>query len=285
MRWLLGVMWLLRLLPLWCLDALGALAGELLFRLGGERRRVGQINLQLCFDAWSAAERRRLLRRHYHAFVRALLHYGVLWWSRPARLDQLVHILGGEHLPKDQPCILLVPHFVGLDVGWSRLTRDREMVSIYSQQKSAAFGRLLLRGRERFGRVQLFSRQQGIRPIVAALRRGLPFYYLPDQDFGRKDAMFVPFFGVAAATITGLSRLARATDAQVVPCIIRQGGWGQPYQLQLYPAWTNFPTADMAADTRRMNAFIEERILEHPEHYFWLHKRFKTRPEGQPRIY
>ena len=117
------------------------------------------------------------------------------------------------------------------------------------------------------------------------MREGMPFYYLPDMDFGPRDSVFVPFFGVAAATITGLSRIARLADAVVVPLVTRQLPGGKGYLVQFYPPWTDFPTEDAHADARRMNAFIEERVLEMPEQYHWLHKRFKTRPPGQRRVY
>ena len=119
--------------------------------------------------------------------------------------------------------------------------------------------------------------------MVRALKNGLPFYYLPDQDFGAKDALFVPFFGIPAATVTALPRIAKLARAAVVPCVTRQTRDG--YVLRFYPAWENYPSGDLADDTRRMNAFIEDRVREMPEQYFWLHKRFKTRPAGEARYY
>jgi KDO2-lipid IV(A) lauroyltransferase len=132
---------------------------------------------------------------------------------------------------------------------------------------------------------ELFSRQQGIRPLVKAMRRGLPFYYLPDMDFGSRDSIFVPFFDVPAATITGLSRIAHLAGAVVVPAVTRQLAGDAGYELRFYPAWENFPSENVEADTRRMNAFIEERVREMPEQYYWLHKRFKTRPPGEAKFY
>ena len=124
-----------------------------------------------------------------------------------------------------------------------------------------------------------------MRGVVKAVREGTPFYYLPDMDFGARDSIFVPFFGIPAATITGVSRLARLAHARVVPAVTRQLPGGEGYVLTFYPAWENFPSDDVVADTRRVNAFIEERVLEMPEQYYWLHKRFKTRPAGEPRFY
>jgi len=144
---------------------------------------------------------------------------------------------------------------------------------------------VLYEGRTRFVTPELFSRHTGLRSLVKSLRRGVPFYYLPDMDFGGKDSIFVPFFGVQAATITGLSRIARMAGAVVVPAITRQLPGAGGYVLQFYPAWDDFPTDDVERDTRRMNSFIEARVLEMPEQYLWLHKRFKTRPPGEARYY
>jgi KDO2-lipid IV(A) lauroyltransferase len=198
-----------------------------------------------------------------------------------------VRVVGLENLmaAKGSAVILLAPHFVGLDAGWTRLTCELDMSGIYSNQKDPVFNAVLLAGRTRFGRQRALSRQDGVRAGLAALKEKLPFYYLPDMDYGSRDSVFVPFFGVPAATVTGLSRLARLAGARVVPCVTRVLPGGSGYELRCYPAWEDFPTADVVADTRRMNAFIEERVREMPEQYFWTHKRFKTRPPGEPRWY
>lgn len=287
-RLALGLVWLLHFLPLPLLAPVGEGFGMLLYVLARERRRVARINLRLCFPGLPDAERERLVRRHFRAFGRSLLERGILWWSSAKRIRRLVQIEGMEHWQavRKRPVIWLAPHFVGLDMGGVRLTSEFPLVSTYSRQKrSPEFDALLRHGRTRFGMTTLFSRQQGMRPVVKALRSGLPYYYLPDMDFGASDALFVPFFGVPAATITALPRLAHITGAAVVPCITRQLPGGKGYVLRFYPAWKDFPGPDLETDTRRMNAFIEERVLEMPEQYFWLHKRFKTRPPGVERFY
>ncbi len=281
------LLWLLHFLPLAVLARAGQGVGMLLYWLGRERRRVARINLRLCFPELSDKEREALVRRHFRAFGRSFVEYGILWWSSKERIQRLVRIEGLEHLQAaaGRPVIWLAPHFVGLDMGGVRLTSEFPLVSIYSRQKNPAFDRLLRHGRTRFGNATLFSRQDGIRPVVKALRGGLPFYYLPDQDFGARDSVFAPFFGVPAATITGLSRLARATGAAVAPCVTRQLPGGEGYVLRFYPPWEEYPGGGIEADTRRMNAFIEECVRDMPEQYFWLHKRFKTRPEGEESPY
>ncbi|HXC41788.1 MAG TPA: lipid A biosynthesis acyltransferase [Burkholderiales bacterium] len=287
----LALLWLLARLPAAWLSAVGSLLGGTLFLLARERRRVCLTNLERCMPELAEHERHALARAHFRCYAQSLLERGVLWWAPRAVVLERVALLGLEHLQAARgtgnsggPVILLAPHFVGLDAGWTRLACELDMASVYAKQKSAAMSEALYRGRMRFGRQRLFSRQEGIRPALAALKQGLPFYYLPDMDYGPRDALFVPFFGVPAATITGLTRLARLAGAAVVPCVTRRLAGGR-YEVRCYPAWDNYPTDDIEADTRRMNAYIEDRVREMPEQYLWTHKRFKTRPSGAPRWY
>jgi len=283
----LAIVWLLHLLPLALLAPLARGIGLLLYPLARERRHVTLINLRLCFPQWSEAERKRVARRHFQAVARAFLEHGILWWSSRERIRKFVRVEGLEHWQAvaGKPVIWLALHFVGLDMGGTRIISEWKGVSIYSKQKNPAFDRVLLHGRTRFVAPVLFSRQDGIRPVVKAMRTGLPLYYLPDMDFGVRDAVFVPFFNVPTATITGLARMARLARAVVVPAVTRQLPGAQGYELRFYPAWENYPTDDVEADTRRMNAFIEDRVREMPEQYYWLHKRFKTRPPGEASPY
>jgi KDO2-lipid IV(A) lauroyltransferase len=279
-------MWLVRLLPLAAVAAIGNAVGAALFWLIPERRTVTRINLEKCFPAMPPAARERLARASFRAFCRSFVERGLLWWSSEARLRRLIRVEGAEHLEAHagRPVIILAPHFVGLDAGGIRLAMDRAMASMYSRQKDPVFDRLLYEKRLRFGG-HLFARRDELRQAVRAIRAGTPFYYLPDMDLGRSRSVFVPFFGVPAATVTALSDLARLGRAAVVPCVTRMLPGGGGYVARLYPAWRDFPGDDPAADARRMLAFIEERVREMPEQYLWMHKRFKTRPEGEPRFY
>lgn len=281
------VMWLLHWLPLPALAMLGRLFGRLLYAFGRERRHVALTNLGLCFPDMPPAQKSALVIRHFECFGRSFLERGLLWWASAARIRRLVTIEGREHLDAvradGRPVILFVPHFVGLDMGWTRLMLELDMVSIYANQKNLLFNSALYKGRTRFGKSVLLSRQEGTRPAIRAMKAGMPFYYLPDMDYGERDTIFVPFFGFPAATITGLSRLARLTGAAVLPVITRIQGGG--YVVSIGPAWSDYPGESIEADTRRMNAFIEAEALTTPEQYFWLHKRFKTRPPGEKRVY
>ena len=283
----LAVIWLLHFLPLAVLAPLGRAFGLLLYASARERRKVALTNIKLCFPDQPVTEQRQLARRHFHALGRSLVEHGLLWWSSRARLQRLIRVEGLEHwrAVADRPVIWLAPHFVGLDMGGTRIITEWRGVSVYSQQKDPVFDRILLHGRTRFVTPVLFSRQDGIRPVVRAMREGLPFYYLPDMDLGSRDSIFVPFFGVPAATVSGLSRIAQLAGAVVVPAVTRQLPGAAGYVLRFYPAWQDFPGTDVEHDTRRMNAFIEERVREMPEQYYWVHKRFKTRPPGEAGFY
>ncbi|HSF47250.1 MAG TPA: lipid A biosynthesis acyltransferase [Burkholderiales bacterium] len=280
-----AALWLLRFLPASILARIGRGAGMLMYYSGAKPRRVAHANIELCFPELSKERRRQLLVRHFQAFGRSLLEYGILWWSSQERIQRLVKIRGIEYWQSlgARPVIWLAPHFVGLDAGGARLATEFHAVSTYGRQHHAVLDSLLMHGRTRFGTAILLSRRQSARQVIKLMREGRPFYYLPDQDLGPRFSIFVPFFGIPAATVTGLSRIVRLTGAAVVPCITRQLAEG--YEVQFYPAWQDFPGATEEADARRMNAFIEERIREMPEQYFWTHKRFRTRPEGEPSLY
>lgn len=278
------VLWLVHFLPRAWIGALGAGLGSILYRFG--RGRVTRVNLALCFPDMPEAERHALGLRHFRMLGRNALELSIMVWGTEEQLLQLIKVEGLEHLEAaaGRPVIALAPHFIGLNMGGIRVAHEYPgTASIYSRQKNPVLDRVFLRARTRFGNPHLVSRQEGLRSVIRVIKSGKPFYFLPDMDFGIRDAIFSPFFGVPTATITALPRLARLTGAQVIPVVTRQVGEG--YVVKFYPAWKDYPTGDLEADVRRMNAFIEERVLEMPDQYFWAHKRFKTRPPGEPSPY
>lgn len=246
---------------------------------------VVRTNMRLCFPERSEAEREAMARQHFIVFAKAFLDRTLGWWASKERLQRLIRIQGVENLtdPEGRPIILLSPHFVGLDAGATRISMYVPGCTVYSRQKNQVLDKLLYDGRGRFSDTVLLSRKDGMRKIIKAMKDGYRFYYLPDMDFGRKESIFVPFFGVQAATIPALSRLVRLTGARVVACITRQVADG--YEVEVMPAWDNFPGESVEADTEFMNRFIESQVLRMPEQYYWVHKRFKTRPPGEQRFY
>jgi KDO2-lipid IV(A) lauroyltransferase len=287
-RLAIGLLWLLHFLPLGALAAFGNGLGRALYWMIPERRRVTRINLEKCFPQMEPRARERLARAHFRAFIRSFVEHALLWWAPRQRIERLIRVEGLEHVRalRGTPVLLFVPHFIGLDAGATRLTCELDMVGIYALQKDLRFGELLLHGRGRFGNQRQVSRQEGVRAAIRAMmREGRPFYYLPDQDYGARDALFVPFFGVPAATVPGLSRIARLAGAKVLPCVTRMLPGGAGYVVRIDAPWENFPSDDPHADTLRMNRYIEQAALEMPEQYLWMHKRFKTRPAGEARFY
>lgn len=286
---LVGLLWLLHWLPLSILAPIGSGLGLVLYGVLRKRRRVVAVNLGLCFPDWSEARRRRLARQHFRVLGRSVLERSLLWWASPERLRRLIHVEGMERvkamLATGQPVIFLTPHFVGLDAGGSRISLDLDVVSIYAPQRNKVIDRWLHHGRSRFGDQLLLARNESPRSTVKAMKAGRPFYYLPDMDQRGRNSVFAPFFGVPASTITGLSRFAKMAGAVVVPFATRMLPGGQGYRVELGEPWGDFPTEDVEADVTRMNAAIERIVLTMPEQYYWVHKRFKTRPPGVPRRY
>lgn len=283
MRLLLGLMWLLHWLPLPVLGRIGKAVGSLLFMVLRKRRHITLTNLRLAMPELSEQQRVVLAREHFQAYSRSIWERAILWWAPEARLRRLIKV--EPRVPVEQiqagPTILLCPHFVCLDVAGVAVMLETSLCSIYVQQKNKAFDEVLRAGRSRFRPVKLFSRKEGVKPIIRAMRDHLPYFMLPDMDFGAKDSAFVDFFGTPAATLTAPGRIAASTGAAVIPVVATFLPDYQGWKVTFYPAWENYPGDDMVTAARRMNAFIEERVREAPAEYFWTHKRYKTRPEGE----
>jgi KDO2-lipid IV(A) lauroyltransferase len=272
-------------LPFRAVGALGAGLGGLAYLLPSQRRRVGRINLALCFPELDSGARERLLRRHFAALGQMVLEYGYCWFAPRQTIERLVRIEGRERLDAhgQRPLILAMPHFAGLDLAGLRLSLETPLVSVYSRQKSPWLDAFMRERRLRFGTGMVFPRQAGIRPALQGLRQGLRLFYLPDQDHGSAGAVFAPFFGTPAASITATSRIAALTGAVVLPCWLRRDAGG--YTVVIEPPLADFPSPDPALDTVRLNQLIEQQVRRQPQQYFWLHRRFKTRPAGERPVY
>lgn len=279
-------MQLLGRLPLSWVRALGWALGWVLYALVVPRRRVVQANLGLCFPQWSDAQRRALVPQVFIHFAQAWLDRGWLWHGSADVTRQRLSLTGAvDVLGGNEPTVIFAPHFVGLDAGWTALTQQlpRAFITIYTDQADKVVDAWIHAGRSRFGTGRLFGRADGVRSIVAALRAGDPLYLLPDMNFGPEESIFVPFYGVPAATVPSLSRFARLARAKVVPVVTRMTRTG--YEVQVMPAWSDFPGDDMALDTALMNLRLQGWIDAMPAQYYWVHKRFKTRPPGEPGVY
>jgi Kdo2-lipid IVA lauroyltransferase/acyltransferase len=273
-------------LPLAWLRALGSVLGQVLYVVVVPRRRVVHVNLALCFPGRSEVQRRALARQVFVFVAQAWLDRSWLWHGDAEVARSRLAVTGAvDELRDGQSTVIFAPHFVGMDAGWTALTQQvaRAFTTIYTDQSDKVVDAWILRGRQRFGTGRLFGRADGVKAIVSALREGAPLYLLPDMNFGPEESVFVPFYTVSAATVPSLSRFARLGRAKVVPVITRMTREG--YVVEVKPAWTGFPTEDPVADTALMNKRLEEYIDTMPAQYYWVHKRFKSRPEGLPPVY
>jgi KDO2-lipid IV(A) lauroyltransferase len=266
---------------------LATVVGACLWLFVWPRRRVTLKNLRACFPQLTERERRALGRRLFRNIARGALDHSVLWCGRREDVERFVRVEGTQHLadPANRPLILLAPHFVGLDAGGLRINTLVRGVSIYARQSNAVWDAQLLAGRRRFNDPVLIPRRGAaeLKSVMRAMKDGLPLYYLPDMDLGATNSIFVPFFGVTAATIPMVSRLARLIGAKVMMAVTEMTPDG--YVLHLEAPWSDHPGAGVEQDTERLNREIERWARRLPDQYLWTHKRFKTRPAGASPFY
>ena len=283
----LALMHLLAKLPLPVLRGIGWGVGRLLFILAAPRRKIALRNLELCFPEVPAAQRRAWAKETFVVFCQTFIDRSWLWFGSEALVRSRVQLTGALHeLEGDTATIVFAPHFYSMDAGGLALPLNtpREFTSIFATNPDPVLDAWFMAGRQRFGKVRMLNRADGVKPIIQCLRKGGLLYLLPDMDYGPSDSVFVPFFAVPdAATIPSLSRFARLGRAKVVPLLPRLSPDG--YEVQVMPAWHDFPSNDAVADTARMNARLQDYIATMPAQYYWVHKRFKTRPEGEASLY
>jgi KDO2-lipid IV(A) lauroyltransferase len=282
----LALLRVLSLFPMRVIWVLGNLLGALIGLFPTKLKRIARTNIELCFPELGEAGQRDLLRRHFRNLGVSILSYGLGWWSSAGRLRSLITYRDRQHyddaLTSGRPVILFAPHFIALDICGIALSSERPMVSMYRASRNRLVDRMLRR-RDRFGGI-VIERKASLKLLIRSIREGRPFYYLPDQDAG-SDGVFVPFFGVPAATVTAMSRIARMTDALVIPCYNRILPWGRGFEVQFGPPLADYPSTDPERDARRMNEEIEKIVREHPDQYLWSYRRFKTRPSGDKTVY
>ncbi len=283
-----GFVYALGRLPFPLVWALGSLLGSISRWFAGSRRAVARRNLELCLPDLADAERERILRAHFRWLGVAALSQGIGWGISKARLARIVRIRNRDTIDdciaEHRPVIVLVPHFVGLELGGAAFTGlVHSGVYMYQKIRDPVVDRQVKRARQQFGSVSI-ERQDDLRGLLREIKKGTPFFYLPDQDAGRR-GVFAQFCGVEASTVPMLGRFAATTGAVVIPTFARFLPWGRGLELIFDPPLDPFPSGDPRLDATRMNQVIEVRIHSMPEQYFWVHRRFKTRPPGAPAIY
>lgn len=286
--WLgLGIWWLSAQLPYRLQLALGALVGDLMYLTLGRRRHIARVNLELCFPELDEPERKRVLAATFRSSGISLLETAAAWWGRERPLEHLNHIEGLEHfdaaMAEGKGVILLSAHFTCLEIGGRLLAQHRPFHVVYKYHRNPLFHAVMKANREH--RFQGAIERSDIRSMLKVLKQGHACWFALDQDFGTQNAVFAPFMGVPAATLTSTTRIARLTGCRVVPFFVRRLQGTEGYQLTLLPALEDFPSGDDVVDATRTNALIEAEIRKAPEQYLWVHRRFKSRPEGAPEVY
>lgn len=268
-------------LPLSIRAFLGDRLGDLYYRINAKRRRIALINLRLCFPEWTPEYRLQVLRTHFRLAARTVFHMAILWWASERDLDAYLTIRGLEHYEQARATghniVVLHGHCLALEASLV-LSRYFPYVGFMKHLSNPVLDWAMTRGRERFGG-RVFDRSTGLRPLIRAIKEGFGASYVPDEDLGPTDSVYAPFFGVPAATLPTLGRIAMATDAVVLPCFARFLPNGR-CELWIEPPLIDFPSADPLLNATRMNAAIEHAVRLMPEQYLWTMKRFKTREDG-----
>ena len=286
--WLgMGLLWLVVQLPYRWLLVLGRGLGGVMYHLAGSRRRIAARNLELCFPELSVGERQRLLRENFASTGMTFFEMAISWWWPVERLKRLGTVEGLEHLRQaeadGQGVILMALHFTTLEMGGALLCMQQDMYGMYRAHKNPLFDFIQRHGREQ--RLLGAIERDDVRGMLKVLRAGGVVWYAPDQDYGAQRSLFVPLFGVQAATVTATSKFARLGRARVVPFTQTRLADGTGYKVTVHPALADFPGDSEEADCLRINQWIEQAIRQQPEQYLWAHRRFKTRPAGEAKLY
>ena len=287
--WLvLGFLRLTVYMPRLLSEAIGSGFGNLFYWLNKKRRKVVWINLGLCFPEMTPVARHNLMREHFRVYGRTFIDMGKIWWASEKYLDRYIQFEGLEYYTHAREAgkqvILLTGHFVGIDVGGPMISRHYRQIGLIKPIHNIVMDWVLGRGRVRFGSKMLL-RDDGMRPVVQAIKDGFGFSYVPDEDFGPERSVFVPFLGTRAPTLTSVGKLARMTNATVIPCFVWRRSAREGYVIKMHPPLENFPSADDVADAARVRQVLAEAVREHPEQYMWTFKFFRSQPDGKPSPY
>ncbi len=267
---------------------LGDQFGRWIGKIARRRRRIAATNLALCFPELSPTQQAGLLEEHFAALGIGLFETAMAWWASDEKLRGLARVVGADYLQqaldRGKGVILLTGHFTTLELGARFVTWHQPFHALYRPHKNAFYEAVMYRERARRSRLPPLARED-LRGLLRALKKGRAIWYAPDQNHGSRNSIFVPFFGIPTCTITATARLAALSGAAVVPYFPRRLPGTAGYEVVILPALEHFPSTDLIADTQRINALLESHIRQAPEQYLWVHRRFKTRPPGSPRLY
>ena len=283
---------LVSFLPVPVIDWLGGRLGVIAASKNKKRFNIAKTNLSLCFPDKTLTEIDRLVVKNFQAQFRSLLHYSILWWRPTFMVRKKIRTTGFEQIEYFQQqrknVIILLAHNVGLDFAAAAISLDYKANAPYKVVRNPVIDWKIANGRLRFGRCyggKLFTREDGLRPLIRETRAGKILIYLADEDLGEKHSIFSPFFGVPKATIPVLGRLAKSCDAVVLPCVSCYELENRIYSIKLLPKIEDLPSGSDEKDSENMNKAIENAIEQCPLQYLWTLRYFQTRPEGEASVY
>lgn len=266
---------------------LGTCLGKLLFIFSKRRRHIAQTNIALAFSNLSKSERLEIVKKHFISLGISLIEIPNCWWAEDKKLAPLVKINGLNHLLSAQKngdgVILLSAHFTNLEIAGRLLSMHAPFFVMYRPHENYILEGVMRKSREK--RFSLAIKRDDVKTMLKSLKTGNTVWYAPDQNFGLKNSVFSPFFGVLAATNTATSRFARISGAKVIPFFSIRNENNSGYELTILPPLENFPTEDIQKDTDRINNLIEDHVKSCPEQYLWSHRRYKDRPNNEPSFY
>jgi len=291
--WLgLGVYFLFTLLPMSVLDWVSNRLGEYAVKKNRKRFNIARINLSLCFPTKSEQDVEAMVLEHFRAQLRGAMHLFIVWWRPVFMVRRKIVREGFEQIDhykqQGKQAIVLLCHSVGLDFATASVSMDYSTNGPYKPMRNEVIDFMFTHGRTRFGAKfggKLFTRDDGLRPLIKETRAGKVLIYLADEDLGMENSVFAPFFAVPKATIPVLGRMAKACNAVVLPCVSCYDPNIRKYRIKMLPAIEDFPSGDDVVDSTAMNKAIESSVLECPSQYLWTFRYFQTRPEGEPAVY
>ncbi|MET1255593.1 LpxL/LpxP family Kdo(2)-lipid IV(A) lauroyl/palmitoleoyl acyltransferase [Aliikangiella maris] len=280
--------WLIAQLPFRLKNQLARVIASFMLRFGKRRRNIAQINLKLCFPEKSEEAREKLLKENFYLTALGMLETATCWFTSLQQYQQHYTISGQQYLDdaiaEQRGIILLSFHLTSLEIGGSLLAKHYPICAMYKPNKSPLTEKLMCRGRLKH--VRQLLKQSDIRATVKALKNNKIVWYATDQNYGsKKSSVFVPFFGTAASTITATTKFAKLSGAMVIPMTQKRSQDGHNISIEIHPPLENFPGENEIEDATRINQYLENYLRENPEDYMWLHQRFRTRPQGEARIY
>jgi len=282
------VLWLLSISPIKFQFLLGKGIGKVLYLVSKRRRNIAIINIDLCFPNVSEVEKQSILKRTFQSVGYSAIETPLSWWASDKRLAPLVHLHGKHHIDnakkQGRGILLLGAHFTCLEIGGRLLTMHVPTINMYKRHRNALFEAVMRKNRLKH--LDGLIEHRNVREYIKALKKGKVCWYAPDQDFRNKgSSVFASFMGVPAATLTAAARIAKMSNAIVIPFFPKRRLDGKGYDLEILPPIENFPTGNDDKDAALVNEIIAEQVAIAPDQYLWLHRRFKSRPEGEPALY